>query len=74
MPREGKVIVEGINIAKKHQRKQRQTMQAGIIEKAMPLEVSNVMLLSPSDGKPTQGRVPVHARRRESAHLQAHRS
>jgi large subunit ribosomal protein L24 len=54
MPREGKVIIEGVNIVKKHQRKQRQTMQAGIIEKAMPLEVSNVMLLSPSDGKPTR--------------------
>ena len=54
MPREGKIIVEGVNIAKKHQRKQRQQMQAGIIEKAMPLEVSNVMLLSPSDGKPTR--------------------
>ena len=40
--------------SKKHQRKQRQTMQAGIIERAMPLEVSNVMLLSPSDGKPTR--------------------
>jgi len=48
------VVVEGINIAKKHQRKHRQQMQAGIIEKAMPLEVSNVMLLSPSDGKPTR--------------------
>ena len=54
LPTKGKVIVEGINIAKKHQRKQRQQMQAGIIEKAMPLEVSNVMLLSPSDGRPTR--------------------
>jgi large subunit ribosomal protein L24 len=54
LPREGKVIVDGVNLAKKHQRKQRQTMQAGIIEKAMPLEVSNVMLLSPADGKPTR--------------------
>jgi large subunit ribosomal protein L24 len=54
LPLEGKVIVEGVNLAKKHQRKQRQTMQAGIIDKAMPLDVSNVMLLSPSDGKPTR--------------------
>jgi large subunit ribosomal protein L24 len=54
LPREGKVIVEGVNVSKKHQRKQRQTMQAGIIDKAMPFDVSNVMLLSPSDGKPTR--------------------
>ena len=54
VPRMEKIVVEGVNLAKKHQRKQRQTMQAGIIEKAMPLEVSNVMLLSPSDGKPTR--------------------
>jgi large subunit ribosomal protein L24 len=54
LPAVGKIIVEGINVSKKHQRKQRQTMQAGIIDKAMPFDVSNVMLLSPADGKPTR--------------------
>jgi large subunit ribosomal protein L24 len=54
LPLVNKVIVEATNVSKKHQRKQRQTMQAGIIEKAMPLDVSNVAILSPSDGKPTR--------------------
>jgi len=42
LPKEGKVIVEGVNIAKKHQRPVRATMQAGIIDKDMPIHASNV--------------------------------
>jgi large subunit ribosomal protein L24 len=53
-PREGKVIVEGVNIARKHQKRTRATMQAGIIDKDMPIPVSNVAVISPSDGKPTR--------------------
>jgi large subunit ribosomal protein L24 len=53
-PREGKVIVDGVNIAKKHQKRTRATMQAGIIDKDMPIPVSNVAVISPSDGKPTR--------------------
>ena len=54
LPKEGKVIVEGVNIAKKHQRPTRMTMQGGIIDKDMPLDVSNVAVVSPGDGKPTR--------------------
>ncbi len=50
MPAEGKVIVEGVNIAKKHQKPTRATMQGGIIDKDMPLDASNVALLCPKDG------------------------
>jgi large subunit ribosomal protein L24 len=50
LPREGKVIVEGVNVAKKHQRALRATMQAGIIDKDMPLPASNVALVCPSCG------------------------
>ncbi|HEX6541241.1 MAG TPA: 50S ribosomal protein L24 [Ktedonobacterales bacterium] len=53
MPRENKVIVEGINIAKKHVKAGR-GMQAGIIEKAMPLHASNVMVICTECGKPTR--------------------
>ncbi|HEX2440572.1 MAG TPA: 50S ribosomal protein L24 [Methylomirabilota bacterium] len=42
LPKENKVIVEGVNIAKKHQRPVRATMQAGIIDKDMPIHASNV--------------------------------
>ena len=50
IPTKGKVIVEGVNIAKKHQKPTRQTMQGGIIDKDMPLDVSNVALICPKDG------------------------
>ena len=53
MPRENKVIVEGVNIAKKHMKAGR-GMQAGIIEKAMPLHASNVMVVCTECGKPTR--------------------
>ena len=50
LPSKGKVIVEGVNIAKKHQKPTRSTMQGGIIDKDMPLDVSNVALICPKDG------------------------
>jgi large subunit ribosomal protein L24 len=54
LPSQGTVIVEGVNIAKKHQKKRRATMQAGIIDKDMPIPVSSVAIVSPGDGKPTR--------------------
>ncbi|MEC8814771.1 MAG: 50S ribosomal protein L24 [Actinomycetota bacterium] len=54
MPAENKVIVDGVNIAKRHQKPTNATMQGGIIDKAMPVEASNVAVLSPSDGRPTR--------------------
>ena len=54
MPREGKVIVEGVNIARKSQRPTRTTQQGGIIDKDMPIQVSNVALVCPACGKPTR--------------------
>ncbi|KAA0234812.1 MAG: 50S ribosomal protein L24 [Acidimicrobiales bacterium] len=53
-PRDGKVIVDGVNYAKKHQKPTRSTQQGGIIDKEMPIHVSNVMVLSPVDNKPTR--------------------
>jgi large subunit ribosomal protein L24 len=50
LPSRGKVIVEGVNIAKKHQKPTRATMQGGIIDKDMPIDVSNVALICPKDG------------------------
>jgi large subunit ribosomal protein L24 len=49
-PKDDKVIVEGVNTAKRHQRAQGQTMQGGIIDKDMPIHVSNVMLVCDKDG------------------------
>ncbi len=54
MPESGKVIVDGINIAKKHQAPTRGDQQGGIIDKALPFPVSRVAVISPSDGKATR--------------------
>ena len=45
-----RVIVEGVNTAKRHQRPQGQTMQGGIIDKDMPIDASNVMIICPECG------------------------
>ena len=48
----GKVLVEGVNRAKKHQRPNPVKGQTGgIIDKEMPLDLSNVMLVNPATGK-----------------------
>ena len=49
-PRQDRVIVEGVNVAKKHQKATRATMQGGIIDKDMPIPVANVAPLCPKDG------------------------
>lgn len=45
IPKDGKVIVEGINTAKRHQKARGRTIQAGIVDKDMPVHISNVMLV-----------------------------
>ena len=54
LPTEGKVIVDGVNVAKKHQKPTKSTMQGGIIDKDMPIDATNVAILSPKDGKATR--------------------
>lgn len=53
LPKDNKVIVEGINTVKKHQ-KPSMMSAGGIIEKPMPLHASNVSLIDPSSGKATR--------------------
>jgi large subunit ribosomal protein L24 len=50
LPTEGKVIVDGVNVAKKHQKATRATMQGGIIDKDMPIPVANVAILCSACG------------------------
>jgi large subunit ribosomal protein L24 len=48
----GKVVVEGVNRVKKHQRPNPMKGQTGgIIDREMPIDVSNVMLVNPATGK-----------------------
>ncbi len=44
-PKKNLVLVEGVNIVKKHQKPQGQTMQGGVIDKSMPIHISNVALI-----------------------------
>ncbi len=44
LPARDMVVLEGLNVAKRHTKAQGATMQAGIIDKVMPLHVSNVAL------------------------------
>ena len=57
-PKKERVIVEGLNMVKRHQRPQQTGSTAaqtgGVIEKEGPIHLSNVMLLDPKDGKPTR--------------------
>ncbi|MFK7902797.1 MAG: 50S ribosomal protein L24 [Nitratireductor sp.] len=53
MPKEGRALVQGLNVVKRHQR-QTQTTEAGIITKEAPMQVSNLALIDPKDGKATK--------------------
>ncbi len=49
---DGKIIVEGLNLAKKHQKGNPQAgVSGGIVEKEMPIDASNVMLFNAKTGK-----------------------
>jgi large subunit ribosomal protein L24 len=59
-PKKDRVIVEGLNLVKRHQRPrqvagaQRAEAVGGVIEKPAPIHLSNVMLADPADGQPTR--------------------
>ncbi|MCS6773071.1 MAG: 50S ribosomal protein L24 [Anaerolineae bacterium] len=56
LPKKNKVVVKGVNIAKKHARPRqagRRVAQAGLIEVEMPIDASNVKLIAPN-GTPTR--------------------
>ena len=53
MPKESKVIVSGVNVSKRHQ-KPSQENAGGIVNKEMPIHVSNVAIVDPKTGKATK--------------------
>jgi large subunit ribosomal protein L24 len=61
LPKEGRVVVQGVNMRKKHQRQvqsQGRTLNPGIIEFEAPIHLSNVILVCPKCGQPA--RIGVH--------------
>jgi large subunit ribosomal protein L24 len=53
MPAEGRALVRGIHMVKRHQR-QSATQDGGIISKEAPVHLSNLAIADPKDGKPTR--------------------
>ncbi len=60
-----RVVVEGVNLVRKHQRARNTGQQSQIIEREAPIHISNVMLVDPSSDEPTR----VTFRRREDGSL-----
>ncbi|MFZ2105235.1 MAG: 50S ribosomal protein L24 [Roseiarcus sp.] len=52
-PTEGRAIVVGVNVVKRHTRQTQQT-EGGIISKEAPIQLSNLAIADPKDGKPTR--------------------
>jgi large subunit ribosomal protein L24 len=53
MPEEGRAIVAGVNLVRRHTRQTAQT-EGGIISKESPIHLSNLAILDPKTGKPTR--------------------
>ena len=52
-PKEERAIVRGVNVVRRHQ-KQTAALEGGIISKEAPIQISNLALEDPKDGKPTR--------------------
>jgi len=53
LPSENRVIVDGVNVVKRHTRPS-QTQAGGIVEKSASIHVSNIAILDPKENKPTR--------------------
>lgn len=53
LPKENRAIVRGVNVVRRHE-KQTAQKQGGIISKEAPIQLSNIALEDPKDGKPTR--------------------
>jgi large subunit ribosomal protein L24 len=54
MPRTNTVLIDGLNLVKRHRRATSASRTGQIVDKPMPIHVSNVMFMDPKDGKPTR--------------------
>ena len=56
MPKDGKVVVDGINVAARHRKPTQANPQGGIDRRPAPMHISKVALADPKSGKPTRVR------------------
>lgn len=54
LPKENRVVIEGVNVVKRHTKPNPQSPEGGIVEKEAPIHVSNVALADPKTGEPTR--------------------
>ena len=54
LPKKDQVVIDGVNMVKKHRKATRQSGKGQVIDKVMPIHISNVMIADPKDGKPTR--------------------
>ena len=59
MPKDGKVLVEGVNVATRHRKPTQLNPQGGIDRREAPMAISNVSVADPKDGKPTRVRFEI---------------
>lgn len=59
LPKENRVVVEGVNLRKRHTRPSDANPEGGIITFEAPIHASNVMLLDPKSGEPTRTRAQI---------------
>ena len=55
-----RILVEGVNIMKRHQSNRKGYQETGIVEREAPIHVSNVMLVDPQDDGPTRIKMGVN--------------
>jgi large subunit ribosomal protein L24 len=56
LPKDGKVVVQGVNVATRHRKPSQENPQGGIERREAPLHISKVSLADPKDGKATRVR------------------
>jgi large subunit ribosomal protein L24 len=61
IPRKQQVVVEGVNVRKRHQAPSQKNPEGGIVSFEAPIHVSNVMLVDPSNDEPTRFRTRIDA-------------
>ncbi len=57
LPSENLVVLDGLNLVKRHRRPSARNRKGQVVDKPMPIHASNVMLLDPKSGKPTRVRI-----------------
>jgi large subunit ribosomal protein L24 len=61
IPKENRVVVEGVNLRKRHMRPTQKNPEGGIVTFEAPIHASNVMLIDPATGEPTRVRRRIDA-------------